>query len=60
MIQTVYYTLKRLGNTEKKNASYKYKGLSVKKLITLTTNNSLSQSIKWYRNSNFCLVFKIE
>ena len=25
--------------------------------IPTTTDNSLSQSIKWYGNSNFCLVF---
>ena len=37
----------------------KSKGLSAQTLTTLTTtDNSVSPSIKWYRNSNFCLVFK--
>ena len=34
--------------------------MSAKKLtIPTSTDNSLSLSIKWYRNSNFCLVFKV-
>ena len=45
IFQTFHYTLKRLGNTEK-NVSWK------------STDNSLSPSIRWYENSNFCLVFK--
>ena len=54
----LFYTLKRLGNTEK-NLSWKSNSLSAGKLTTLTTtDNSLSPSIKWYGNSNFCLVFK--
>ena len=51
------YTLQRLGNTEKV-VSWKSKGLSGEELTTPTiTDNSLSPSIKWYRDSYFCLVF---
>ena len=58
ILQTLYYTLKRLGNTEK-ILSWKSKGLSAEKRTTpTTTDNSLSSSIKWYTNSNFYLVFK--
>ena len=58
MFQPLYYTLKRLGDTEK-IVSWKSKGLSVEKLAApTTTDNSLSPSIKRYGNSNFCLVFK--
>ena len=33
--------------------------MSVQKLNTpTTTDNSLSPSIKWYKNSSFCLIFK--
>ena len=33
--------------------------MSIRKLTTLTTtDNSLSPSIKWYGNLNFCLIFK--
>ena len=54
----LYYTLKKLGDTEK-IVSWKSKVLSTGKLTTpTTTDNSLSPSIKWYGNSNFCLVFK--
>ena len=54
----LYYTLKRLGDTEK-FVLWKSNALSTKKLTTPTTNdNSLSPSIKLYGNSNFCLVFK--
>ena len=54
----LYYTLERLGDTEK-NISRKSKGLLSKKLTTFTTtNNSLSPSIKWYGDSHFCLIFK--
>ena len=54
----LHYTLKRLGNTEK-IASWKSKSLSTKKLtIPTTIDNSLFPSIKWYQNSNFCLVFE--
>ena len=50
--------MKRLGDTEKV-VSWKSKGLSTEKLTTpTTTDNCLSPSIKWYENSNFCLVFK--
>ena len=45
IFQPLYYTLKRLGDTEKIN-------------IPTTTDNSLPPSIKWYRNSNYCLIFK--
>ena len=58
ILQLLYYTLKRLGDTEKV-VSWKYKGLSAEKLTTPTTTNiSLSPSIEWYENSNFCLIFK--
>ena len=58
ILQPLYYTLKSLGDTEK-NVSRKSKGLSTEKRTTLnTTDNSLSPSIKWYENSNFCLIFK--
>ena len=54
----LYYTLKRLGDT-KKFVLWKSNALSAKKLTTPTTNdNSLSPSVKLYRNSIFCLVFK--
>ena len=37
----------------------KSKGSLAQKLATpTTTDNNLSPSIKWYGNSNFCLVFK--
>ena len=58
ILQTLYYTLKRLGDTEKV-VLWKSKGLSVKKVGTpITTDNSLSPSIKWYENPNFCLISK--
>ena len=58
LFQTFYYTLNRLGSTEK-IASWKSIGLSVKKLATPTiTDNILPPSFKWYSNSTFCLVFK--
>ena len=54
IFQTLYYTLKRLANTEK-GMPWKSKGLLTEKVVTPTTaDNSLSVSIKWYRNSNFC------
>ena len=54
----LYYSLKRLGDTEK-IVSWKSKGFSVEKPTTpTTTDNSLSPTIKWHANSNFCLVFK--
>ena len=47
--QMLYYTLKRLGDTEK-IVLWESKDLSAKKLNTPTTTvNSLSPSIKWYR-----------
>ena len=58
MFQALYYTLKRLGDTEKV-VSWKCKSLSVEKLATHnTTDNSFSPSSKWHRKSNFCLIFK--
>ena len=43
----LYYTLKRLGDTEK-IVSWKSKGLSAEKLtVPITTDKSLSPSIKW-------------
>ena len=57
-IQTVHYTLKRLGNTEK-IVPGNSKGLSTEKCTTpTTTDNSFGPSIQWYRNSNYCQVFK--
>ena len=51
ILQPLYYTLKRLGDTEQ---VVSLEGLSVEKLAALTTtDNSLSPSIKWYKNSNF-------
>ena len=39
--------------------SWKFKDLPTEKLITpTTTDNSLSLTIKWHANSNFCLVLK--
>ena len=53
-----YYSLKRLGDTEKV-VSWKCKGLSTEKLTAPNTNdNSLSPSIKCYKKSNFCPIFK--
>ena len=50
----LYYTLKRLGDTEKM-LSWKGKGLSSEEFTSPTTTyNCLSPSIKWYDNSNFC------
>ena len=56
--QWLYYTLKRVGDTEKV-VSWKSKGLSAQKPTTSnTTDNSLYPSIKWPKNSKFCLIFK--
>ena len=45
------------GDTEKV-VSWKSKGLSNETFTTYTTtDNSLSLSIKWCENSNFCLIF---
>ena len=58
ILQPLYYTLKRLGDTEKV-VSWKLKALPTEKLtIPTTADNSLSPSIKWYKNSNSCLIFK--
>ena len=58
MIQMLYYTLNRQGDNGK-IVSCKSKGLSAEKRTAPTTNNnSLFPSIKWYKNSIFCLVFK--
>ena len=58
IFQPLYYTLKTLGDTEK-IVSWKSKALSAEKRTTATTtDNSLSPSSKWYKNSNFRLVFK--
>ena len=59
ILQPLYYTLKRQGDTEKVE-SWKSKGLSTEKLTTTTTtNNSLSPSIKCYKSSNFCFILKV-
>ena len=56
--QSLYYTFKRIGNTEKK-VSWKCKGLSDEKLATPnTTDYGLFPSINWYENSKLCLIFK--
>ena len=58
IFQTLYYTLKRLGDTEKV-ASWKSKFCQSKKLITLTpTDNCLPLSSPWHGNSNFWFLFK--
>ena len=58
IFQTLYYSLKGLVDTEK-IVSWQSKGLLSERLATPTsTDNSLSLSIKWYGNSNFCLAFK--
>ena len=58
ILQPLYYTLKRLVDTEN-FLSWKSKGLSAEKLTTpTTTDNSLSPSIKWNKNLNSFLVFK--
>ena len=54
IFQTVYYTLKRLGNTEKV-ISWRS---SEQPTTPTTTDNSLSPSVNWYGDSNFCLSFK--
>ena len=39
--------------------SWKSKSLLSENVTTpITADNSLSPTFKWYRNSNFCLVFK--
>ena len=51
ILQPLYYTLERLGGTEKV-VSWKCKGLSSQQLTTPTTTyNSLSLSIKWYKKT---------
>ena len=58
ILQPLYCPLKRLGDTEKV-VSWKSRGFLTKKCTTPTaTDNSLSLSVKWYENSNFCLIFK--
>ena len=58
VLQLLYYTLKRLVDTEKA-VWWKHKDLSTEKLTTpTTTDNSLSPLTKWIENSNFCLMFK--
>ena len=49
ILQSLYYTLKRLGDTEKV-VSWKSKGLSTEKRSALTTtDNSLSPPNGWYK-----------
>ena len=58
ILQPLYYTLKKLGDTEKL-VSCKSKSSLTKKITTPTTaDNSLSPSNKWYENSNLCLKLK--
>ena len=58
ILQLLYCTLKRLGDTEK-IVSWKSRSLPTKKLTTPTTmDNILSSLMKWYKNLNFCLIFK--
>ena len=58
IFQPLYYALKRLDDTEKV-LSRKSDGVSTKTIVTPTTvNNSISPTIKWYGNSNLCLIFK--
>ena len=59
ILQLLYYTFKKTGNTQKV-VSWKSKSLSAEKRTTPTsTNNNLFPSIKWYENSNLCLIFKV-
>ena len=54
----LHCTLKRLDDTEKV-VSWKCKGLSAEKIPSHnTTDKSLSPSISWNGNSNFCISFK--
>ena len=54
ILQPLYYALKILGRT-KKVVLWKSKCLSAENFTApTTTDNSLSPSIKWYENSNFC------
>ena len=58
IFQPFYHTLKRLGDTEI-FLSWKSRDLPAEKLTTTTTtDNSLSPSIRWYKNSNVYLIFK--
>ena len=57
IFQPLYYILKSLGDTEKV-MSWKPKDFLTKNLTTFTTIDSISPSIKWYEESNFCLIFK--
>ena len=54
IFQPLYYTL--WSSSTGKFVSWKSKGLSTEKSVS--HDNSLSRTIKWHRNSNFCLVFK--
>ena len=59
IFQPLYYTLKQLGDTGK-FALWKSKGLLTKKLTTSTiTDNSLSPSIEWYKNSIYFSKYNI-
>ena len=54
IFQPLYYTLGRLGDTQKV-VSWKSEGLWTEKPTTSTAvYNSLSLLITWYENSNFC------
>ena len=58
LLQPLYETLKRLGNTEKV-VSWRYKGWLTKKLTaSTTTGNSFLRSVNQYGDSSFCLIFK--
>ena len=55
---TTLLYFKKLTGT-KKFVSWKSKSLlSESVAIPITADNSLSPTFKWYRNSNFCFVFK--
>ena len=60
ILQQLYYTLKRLRYTEKV-VSWNCKGLSPEKPTTSLPPIKFHQflpSIKWYKNSNCCLIFR--
>ena len=58
LLQPLYETLKRLGNTEKV-VSWRSKGWLTKKLTaSTTTGNSFLRSVNQYGDSSFCLIFK--
>ena len=58
---THYNTLNaKLSNSQpEKNVSWKSRGFLTEQIVTPTTADSLSLTIKRYGNSNVCLTFKL-